>query len=521
MIVVGRSWLRKSPVLDALVWGLAAISLSLALPVAAHAAFPGDNGRIAFQSNASGNFDIWWYNPNDTSDFLQLTESGAADTEPAWSADGKKIAFTSDRTGGDTDIYVMDSNGVTETPITNNSVPDFGPAWSNDGNFIAYVSTVGGNTDIYKVEIATGTTTRLTTNAASDSAPAWSPDGGKIAFQSSRASGVPPEIYKMNVAGETSGLQRLTTNGTQDSEPNWEATGKRILYTSSLAGTPDVWVMNADGTANQNLTPGASYTGIQAQPAGSPQSPGYFAFTSNLRIHVNSIGGPLTGQSNLEDAADWQPITSDQARPKAATPTRIALVPAYLECNGTSGNSTHRTIQQNGSPAQSCNPARPTSSYLTVGTPGANGFAANSVGWVQLRATGGDGNIDVNYTDVRCTTDTSGGCLTKLDDYVGDLSLQSTVRVTDLNSGGDGGATVADFSFRVGVPCSETVDPAVGATCTVSTTIDAVMGTDAIVTGERAIWNFESVKVYDGGNDGIGSTQSDNSLFAVHGLFFP
>ena len=74
-----------------------------------------------------------------------------------------------------------------------------------------------------------------------------------------------------------------------------------------------------------------------------------------------------------------QVATASHVRPKGATPLKASFVPAYTEC--TAANNTH------GAPLAhpSCSPPVQSSSYLTVGTPDANGATANSLGFILLR----------------------------------------------------------------------------------------------------------------------------------------
>jgi hypothetical protein len=71
----------------------------------------------------------------------------------------------------------------------------------------------------------------------------------------------------------------------------------------------------------------------------------------------------------------------------------------------------------------------------------------------------------------------------------------------------------------VTVPCAGTADTTVGATCAVTTTADSVLpGT--VNEGKRAVWQLGQLEVFDGGADGLASTD-DNTLFARQGVFVP
>ncbi|MGH6784739.1 MAG: TolB family protein, partial [Sphingomicrobium sp.] len=69
---------------------------------------------------------------------------------------------------------------------------------------------------------------------------------GKIAFYSDRAF-LGSDVYTMNADG--GGATRLTFGGGQ--APAWSADGTKIAFRDGSV-TGDIWVMNADGSAQTN-----------------------------------------------------------------------------------------------------------------------------------------------------------------------------------------------------------------------------------------------------------------------------
>ena len=111
-----------------------------------------------------------------------------------------------------------------------------------------------------------------------------------------------------------------------------------------------------------------------------------------------------------------------------------------------------------------------------------------------------------------------------LGDYTGELQGVLPLRTTDKHNGtslasGTDPATVADTALRFAVPCVPTDDAAVGASCGVSTTANAVSPA-AVASGFRTIWELGQIEVWDGGSDGVAST-SPNVPFARQGIFLP
>jgi hypothetical protein len=218
-------------------------------------------------------------------------------------------------------------------------------------------------------------------------------------------------------------------------------------------------------------------------------------------------GSVIYGGRSLGDAPVSEDVTG-YPRPRGATPFRVPLVPAARQCS--SPNSQHGAPLSFGS----CAPPEQASDQLTVGTPDANGAGANSVGSVLYSVAGDDVNVSASLTDVRRKG--------SLADYTGELGAGQTIQLTDRQSGPsqDEPATVAETPFRFAVPCTATASTTIGASCSVSTSFNAIVP-GSVAAGQRAVWELGQVRVDDGGADGDADTVADNTPFAVQGLFVP
>ena len=93
--------------------------------------------------------------------------------------------------------------------------------------------------------------------------PAWSPDGRKLAFVSRRDGN--SEIYVMNADGSEQG--NLTQHPASDSHPSWSPDGRKLAFVSRRDGNSEIYVMNADGSGLRNVTRAPS---DDLDPAWSP-----------------------------------------------------------------------------------------------------------------------------------------------------------------------------------------------------------------------------------------------------------
>jgi Tol biopolymer transport system component len=447
----------------------------------------------------------------DGSNQVDITNTPASNEDsPAWSADGERIAYVRDRA-----IWTMNADGSLQTqvvmaPITNGCnpfPPDAlgGPAWSPDGSKIVFHKFTCTRDpddeeipafDLYTVN-PEGTGQALLKREGMG--PRWSPDGTKIGYTSFCYGGGCTSVRWVTADGS----QEFTvyqSNLDNDNFVDWSPDGFLLAGVGERPCAPcfESYTIHPDGT------------GYTVRPNGVGNwSPDGTKFVQGGVYVQNVDGSGRTQIASSGSSPDWQPIPyTGYPRPKGATPLRTYLVPAYKPC--TAPNRTH------GSPlaSPSCNPPARASSFLTVGTPDANGQGAKSIGSVFMAARPADMVIGVSITDVRNASD--------LSDYTGDLQEIANWRITDDYNGPSltDPATMVDIPFPVFVPCAVTGDTTVGSTCAVSTTGNAVVP-GSVRAGKREVVELGQVQVYDGGSDGNAATTADNTLFMNEGVFTP
>jgi hypothetical protein len=307
--------------------------------------------------------------------------------------------------------------------------------------------------------------------------------------------------------------------------PPADLTGATLCRSETFYGS--TWAVNGGNNWRGHLDT-MSLCGIQTELPAGHQAEAYppdgafpadgYPLTSGqvVRLHSEYQNDTGTTQPDVMGIMmGWvAPATPGYARPKAATPSIIRLVPAFNSCGGSSPSGmTH------GAPLSvpSCSPPVQSSNYLTVGTPDmpGNGFAANSTGFVKYKIVGenpidptngdqADVQVTGSLTDVRRKSNPS-------TTYTGQIQLSAVARITDKYNVGDQ-ATAQDVPFNMTASCTS-------GTCSFASSFDAVMP-DVIRENKRAVWAIDQVKVYDGGADDLVST-AGNTLFAVQGFYAP
>jgi TolB protein len=271
------------------VLALLTITFALGFAGTVHAAFPGQNGKIVFRSNRSGNADLYTMNP-DGSSRVQLTTNPAEDVDPRWSPDGTQIAFASNRTGA-YEIYTMDAAGTNVRQLTSLGANSRRPSWTADGR-ILFQSDLGGNRDVYAINADGSGLTNLTHSPSDDAYAAASPHGGKVVFTSDR--GGDYHLYLMN---GNAPVRQVTSGNGEDFEANWSPSGNDLVFVrfDSTFSTSDLYIARPNGDVVQlTSTPNR----IEFEPAWSPDG-------TKIVFHACSdLGGPAQHCANYVVNAD-------------------------------------------------------------------------------------------------------------------------------------------------------------------------------------------------------------------------
>ena len=198
---------------------------------------------------------------------------------------------------------------VAAAPATTAAVTD---------GLLAFSAGPGLEHDIYVSAPRTGAEpVRLTDAPGPDSMPSWSADGSRIVFVSVRGGGY--DIWVMQADG--SAQTRLTDDPGLELNPAFSPDGTHIAFTRYEGSVPEVWVMDDEGGSQVRLTgwpapPGDPYPirGSNYAPAWSPDG-ATLAVTSERRGGPDIFGIDVSGEPQTEltlastggSFADWSP----------------------------------------------------------------------------------------------------------------------------------------------------------------------------------------------------------------------
>jgi hemolysin type calcium-binding protein/WD40 repeat protein len=347
----------------------AVIALALAAAPAAQAAFPGQNGKIAF-AKIDGNFDqIFTINPDGTGEMELTSSSDLVNAEtPNWSPDGQKIVFCRGQCfqfDPNSEIWVMNADGTDQHKVPNTGSTDFQPAFVDNSHivFVRFPNT--GRAEIWVINADGTGATQLTTppSGSFDQNPTSSPNGQTIAFSRSNTAGSDAVIYTVSSSPPPGTATPITNNHGMndiiDDEPNFSPGGGTIAFQrcpaiEGCSGTPsNLFTVPAGGGLIMQITNStqpsdgancqpayapdgsrivfAQFPGFDCQQATSFSAPAGRAAVSAQTMAFIGPGGGAVQPFTAGIEPDWQPLA---VPPAAGGGAGAAAKPDLGKCFG-------------------------------------------------------------------------------------------------------------------------------------------------------------------------------------------
>jgi TolB protein len=197
---------------------------------------------------------------------------------------------------------------------------------------IAFHTRRDGNLEVYLADLTGQRLVNLTAAPALDGTPSWSPDGTRIAFTSDRHEpGGTPDVYLMNVDG--SGVQRLTHAGGW--KPAWSPDGNRIAFQRGWPPSDtnqDIWIHDLAAGAETQLTDPGCPPGADAfediDPTWEPRL-GWVTFSRQHNEGAPDCGSESDVPIESFDVVAWNPFNPVPIRNQTRSVNVDDLSPAW------------------------------------------------------------------------------------------------------------------------------------------------------------------------------------------------
>jgi Tol biopolymer transport system component len=243
-------------------------------------------------------------------------------TQLAWSPDGRLLLFAKgvvNCSPGGAALYLIRADGTGLRRLTHDRRCYSHPSWAPDGKRFAYASWSGDElSTIWTMRRDGKGRHRLTRpgKLGTDN-PAWSPDGRTIAFRAE------PVIWLMDADGSHQRqLTRFRGSNGGDVSPSWSPNGKWLAFdrAHSLSGIwhTDIYKIRADGTGFRQLTDRRGYS--NADPDWSPDGTRIVFTSDRERRHelddIYVMNADSSHQQPLTDSGLWNEWPAWQGRPR-------------------------------------------------------------------------------------------------------------------------------------------------------------------------------------------------------------
>jgi Tol biopolymer transport system component/serine/threonine protein kinase len=308
-VILGYLFLRPEKKMLHLVYP---VQITSAEGVEDYPSWSPEKSRLAYQSDHSGNWDIWVTQVAGGVAVNFTADHAGIDMLPSWSPDGEKIAFWSDRE--DRGYFVMSALGGPPRKVKAASQMLWSaPQWSTKGTELACMVRDNSEFFVDIVSLSTDESQRLPLSGRKGNIIfdlSWSPDGRYFAYVD--AWNITPDATQLWLLRIKDGECFSITDGRfNDWSPTWSADGKHLYFVSNRTGSMDLWQQRIGKNGVPMDSPQPVTTGIGIRHALLSKDGMKLAYSKG-RLVANLWRVPIK-KNRTATWMDAQQVTFDQA----------------------------------------------------------------------------------------------------------------------------------------------------------------------------------------------------------------
>ena len=216
----------------------------------AYVSFEGDRSAVYIQTLRTGTRE-------------RVSAREGINGAPVFSPDGRRLALTLSQDNGNLDIYTLDLATQVLRRITEHGAIDTEPTWSADGQWIYFTSDRQGNPQIYRAQAEPGgRAERVTFEGRYNARARVSPDGASLAVVHENQ-----DAYRIAMVNPDTGLTQVLTTGRLDESPSFAPNGAIIIYATRQGNRGVLASVSSDGRIRREI---ASVEGDVREPVWGP-----------------------------------------------------------------------------------------------------------------------------------------------------------------------------------------------------------------------------------------------------------
>lgn len=274
-----------------------------------------DEKQIAYVDRQNDRSEIWVSGLRNEAP-VRVTDDTFDDSSPIWHADGKRIIYNSTRNGV-SQICVVSLASKRQAQLSlsdaDNRVADI----SKDGTKILYATT-RDEADLWGVPVDGGREFQVTSDVGAEFWPDVSPSGDKLAYQSIRRSSTGGKLLHSSLVVQGIKLESKVSQMAADGfYPKWSPDGTHVAFLLTQSGSHGLWITGADGVGARSVSEGGiMFGGYSVLPYNRQQTQDYQWSADGRTLIYSAIRGGVSNiwMTNADGSGERQLTANDDKK---------------------------------------------------------------------------------------------------------------------------------------------------------------------------------------------------------------